>query len=423
MTDAGPGDRIAAFYERFPYPHRDPDAAVGDLAWIRPGSLPAVAHHVFGGRLPAGRPLRLLVAGGGTGDAVVCLGGWLRRLGLAGRIDYVDLSERSCAIARARAATLGLQDVAFRVAPLESLAEGIDGPYDYIDLCGVLNHVPEPRTALAVLSRVLAPGGGIGVMAYGRIGRTGVYQAQAALALLGVDAGRPDAVALARAFVRGLPQTNWLRRNPAFQALADADDAELADVLLNPRDRAFGVAELDELFAAAGLRIRTFTPPFLYDPVPALRDPTLRAAAAGLDHRTGRQLAELLQGSLKKHVFYAVRDDQGAAAEDEDPAERLLDDPATVLVPAGIRPPALAATLRGRSEQARGIQIDVDGRTISVGLRLSDLGLDVLSAIDGPTRVGAVLDRFAGQRDAARAELRQVQRRLTGLGLLYLLAG
>jgi len=422
VTDAGPGDRIAAFYERFPYPHRDPDANVGDLAWVRPSSLPAVAHHVFGGVLPAGRPLRVLVAGGGTGDAVVCLGGWLRRLGLAGRIDYVDLSERSCDIARARAAALGLQDVAFRVAPLEALTEEIDGPYDYIDFCGVLNHVPEPQTALAVLSRVLAPGGGIGVMAYGRIGRTGVYEAQAALSLLGVDDGRSDAVALARAFVRGLPQTNWLRRNPAFQALVDADDAELADVLLNPRDRAFSIADLDGLCAAAGLRIRSFTPPFLYDPASAVRDPVLRAAAAELDRRTRWQLAELIQGSLKKHVFYAVRDGHETFSGDDDPAERLLDDPATLLVPAGIHPPALAATLRGRAEQARGIQVDVDGRTITVGLRFSDLDLDVLSAIDGPTRVGAILDRFAGQRDAAAAALGQVQRRLTGLGLLYVLA-
>ena len=423
MTEAGSGDRIAAFYERFPYPHRDPDATVGDLAWVRPSSLPAVAHHVFGGTLPAGRPLRLLVAGGGTGDAVICLGGWLRRLGLSGRIDYVDLSERSCDIARARAAAFGLQDVEFRVAPLEALISGIDGPYDYIDFCGVLNHVPEPRTALAVLSRVLAPGGGIGVMAYGRAGRTGVYEAQAALSLLGVDDGRPDAVALARSFVRGLPQTNWLRRNPAFEALADAEDAELADVLLNPRDRAFSIAELDGLCAAAGLRIRSFTPPFLYDPVSAMRDPALRAAAARLDRRSRWQLAELLQGSLKKHVFYAVRDGRSADSEDDDPAEQLLEPPSTLLVPAGIDPPTLAKTLRDRSEQARGIQIDVDGRKIAVALRLSNLGLDILSAIDGPTRVGAVLDRFDGHRDAAETELRQVQRRLTGLGLLYLLAG
>lgn len=420
---ANPDDPVAAFYGRYPYPRRSAEKGAGDLAWIRPSSLPVVAHHVFGGVLPRDRALRLLVAGGGTGDAVIGLGGWLQRLGIPGHIDYVDLSERSCAIARRRADAHGLTTVSFRVAPLEALGDGPPQLYDYIDCCGVLNHVSDQAAALAVLAHVLAPGGGIGLMAYGSLGRSGVYEAQAALSMLGVDASRPDAVPLARAFVQGLPKTNWLLRNPGFQAVAEADEAELADVLLNPRDRAFDTDELDRLVTAAGLRIRCFTPPFLYDPASALRDPALRAAAAGLDRRARWRLAELLQGSLRKHVFYAVGDDGAEPADPAaDPAETLLDDPGTLLVPAGIDPPALAATLRPVAERRRGIGIDIDGRTVSAALPLSALGLDLLARIDGPTPVGAVLDGCAAAPAEATSELRALQRRLTQLGLLYIMA-
>ena len=70
-----------------------------------------------------------------------------------------------------------------------------------------------------------------------------------------------------------------------------------------------------------------------------------------------------------------------------------------------------------------GYRIEVDGRSISVGLRLSSLGLAILSTIDGTTRVGDVLARFPDREDAVRRELRALQRRLTQLGVLYVMAG
>lgn len=416
-------DPIAAFYERFPYPARPAGDQDGLLDWMWPSSLPAIAHHVFGGVLPVGRPLRILVAGGGTGDAVIGLGGWLRRLGIPGHIDYLDLSERSCAIARARAEAQSLEAVDFRIGTIETLAAGPGGIYDYIDFCGVLNHVPDPGAALAALSHALAPGGGIGVMAYGTLGRTGVYEAQAALGMLGVDGSHPQGVALARAFVQGLPKTNWLLRNPRFEAVSGADDVELADLLLNPRDRAFSTDDLDDLANAAGLWILGFLPPFLYDPVSALREPALRSAAAALDRRGRWRLAELLQGSCRKHVFYAVKAEAvDRTASERDAAEMLLDDLRTLLVPAGMHPPAVAESLRQAPAGRQGVHIAVDGRSISVGLPVSELGLGILAAIDGPTRVGSALAGFGNRHAEAMGELRTLQRQLTRLGLLYVMA-
>lgn len=407
-------DPIATFYERFPYPFRAADAD-GSLDWILPSSLPAIAHYVFGGRLPTDRPLRLLVAGGGTGDAVVALGGWARRLGLAATIDYVDLSAESCAIARSRADRLGLDAVTFRVMALETLADEPAGMFDYIDLCGVLNHVPDPAAALSALAHVLAPGGGLGVMVYGNLGRTGVYPAQHALSMLGVDAGRQDAIPLARAFLNDLPATNLLRRNPGFEKLWEADDVELADVLLNPRDRAFDIDGLDALFAASGLTIRAFLPPFLYDPVAALRNPVLKAAAEGLDQTARWRLAELLQGSFRKHLFYAT------GADHEPPAvDGLLSDPRTMLVPAGADLRHIAA-IASDSERPIGIELSVDDRIVRVGLRLSAEERSVMQAIEGPTSIGAIRERVAADPARLDETIGALQRKLTRLGLVYVI--
>ena len=58
------------------------------------------------------------------------------------------------------------------------------GPFDYIDCCGVLHHLPDPLAGLRSLVSVLAPGGGLGLMVYAPHGRTGVYMLQDALRLL-----------------------------------------------------------------------------------------------------------------------------------------------------------------------------------------------------------------------------------------------
>ena len=72
-------DRVSAQYEAYPYPQRLPQDDKSRLIEGSPSHLKEVDHYVFGGRLIAGErrergPLRVLVAGGGTGDALIMLG-------------------------------------------------------------------------------------------------------------------------------------------------------------------------------------------------------------------------------------------------------------------------------------------------------------------------------------------------------------
>ena len=72
MTDAA--DRqLAAQYEAFPYPARDPREEAKRLIVGSPSHLREIDHWIFGSRRPATTPLRALVAGGGTGDGTIML--------------------------------------------------------------------------------------------------------------------------------------------------------------------------------------------------------------------------------------------------------------------------------------------------------------------------------------------------------------
>src|ERR1051326_5397234 len=103
MTD--PTDaRLAAQYEAFPYPVRNPRDETKRLIVGSPGHLREIDHWVFGARRPASQPLRALIAGGGTGDATIMLAQHMARAGRPGSVTWLDRSAESLKIAQARAA-------------------------------------------------------------------------------------------------------------------------------------------------------------------------------------------------------------------------------------------------------------------------------------------------------------------------------
>jgi SAM-dependent methyltransferase len=133
---------------------------------------------------------------------------------------YLDISEAAREIAEARAAARGLANLRFVTGSLEDLPGLGLGPFDYIDCCGVLHHLAEPAAGLRALVAVLAEGGGLGLMVYGALGRTGVYPLQEALRDLGAGLALDERVGLARRLLDDLPATNWFRRNPATPSLS-----------------------------------------------------------------------------------------------------------------------------------------------------------------------------------------------------------
>lgn len=296
-------DQLIAQYEAYPYPARDPRDEAKRLITGSPSHLDEVNHYVFAGRLDHRRPLRVLVAGGGTGDGTIQIAQQLADAGNPGRVVYLDLSAAARRIAEARAAARGLTNIEFRTGSLLELG---DETYDYIDCCGVLHHLPDPAAGLAALAARLDPGGGMGIMVYAPLGRTGVYPMQNALRTLTQGVPPKEQVALARRALAGLPKTNWLLRNPHVSDHR-GPDADLYDLLLHSCDRPFTVTELGDLAASAGLGVAALISPAAYDPANWIKDPRLLKRLEGMDFLTQAALAEQLSGAMTKHVAYLTR--------------------------------------------------------------------------------------------------------------------
>lgn len=101
----------------------------------------------------------VLEAGCGIGAQTVTLA----RRSPGARFTSIDVSAESIAQARQTADSAGLTNVEFRQADLFALPFEV-GSFDHVFVCFVLEHLAQPAAALAVLERLLKPGGTLTVI-------------------------------------------------------------------------------------------------------------------------------------------------------------------------------------------------------------------------------------------------------------------
>ena len=372
-------DPVRQHYENHPYPSRDPAEEAKRLVTGSPSHLAEVDHYLFRGARDRSKPFRALVAGGGTGDATIMLAQQLADTGDPNEVVYIDLSESARRVAEGRAQARGLSNIAFHTASILDLPEMGLAPFDYIDCCGVLHHLPDPLAGLRALVAVLAPGGGMGLMFYGAYGRRGVYEAQSMLKRLTGELPLEERVAVARRLLGNLPATNWLTRNP-FLGDHHRSDAELADLLLHPLDKPFRVEEVADLVAAAGLKIVTFIEAIRYEPDTYLSEPYLIKSTSTFSPLERAAFAEELAGNIKTHVLYVT-----SAAE---ASEAAPDAPHWVPYLKTYDGKALAGACRRNLT----LKVEFDGLPLTFPLpRLAPL---MLERIDGNRSLGDILEEL-----------------------------
>ncbi|MEM0942748.1 MAG: class I SAM-dependent methyltransferase [Pseudomonadota bacterium] len=395
-------DKVERQYETYPYPARDPGEEASRLITGSPSDPVEIDHYLFGGKRDWSEPFRALVAGGGTGDGLIMLAQRLSDMGCPAEITYLDLSEASRAIAEARAARRGLTGIRFLT---ETLLEAPRyGPFDYIDCCGVLHHLPDPDAGFRALAEALAPEGGIGLMVYAPLGRAGVYPLQQAFGTLFAEDAPERQVALARAALDRLAPTHPFARNPLVGDHRDGE-AGLYDLLLHARDRPYSVEELDAALSQAGLAGVSYVERGRYEPGRYLpSEPAFKTRLDALEPLARAGLAERLAGNMKTHILYAshaVRQPEAKAHPDAVPHLHRVD------------PGALA-----RQIQAKG-RFSLKAEGLDYTVTLPKAAAPILAGIDGRRPLGELV-RAAG-RDwlTAMGHWGPAARELIGFNMLH----
>lgn len=160
--DEGVSRNVRAFYEATPYPRWHQFLQLPERA--RPFADMVETHFPFllPGRHRLAADIDVLIAGCGTGNAVV------PALSYRGaRITAFDLSLSSLAYAKQRLDALGPGRVRFVHGDLLAIEE-MGEQFDVIECTGVLHHLDDPWPGVAALARILRPGGRARLSVYSR---------------------------------------------------------------------------------------------------------------------------------------------------------------------------------------------------------------------------------------------------------------
>ncbi|WP_299725021.1 class I SAM-dependent methyltransferase [uncultured Tateyamaria sp.] len=384
---------VQAQYEAYPYPERKPTDERKRLITGSPSLPVEMDHWLWGGARDWSRPLRALIAGGGTGDALIQLAQLLRDAGRPYEITYLDMSEAARRIAEKRAQVRKLDGISFVTGSL--LDAGEHGAFDYIDCCGVLHHLADPQAGFDALAGALGPEGGMGCMVYAPHGRSGVYPLQAAFGTLFQGLAPEKRLKQAKRIFAALPDAHPFKRNPR---LVDHEkgDAGFYDLLLHGRDRPFTITELLSALAEAGLDYAGSPEPMLYDPTPLTGD-----LPAGMDQVARMQLAEDLRGTFKTHVVYASKSGQVVPPPlgHGDAVPHLR----------GVAPEALAAHVAETGQ----ITIDTAGEAFTFNVPRTAAG--AIALVDGRRD----LEQIGRGQDGFAPLWAQVEAALCGSGMMH----
>jgi len=383
-------------YEAFPYPARDPKEERARLITGSPSLPHEVDHFLFGGQRDWSRPLRILVAGGGTGDGLIQITALLARYGKPYRAVYMDLSRASRKIAEARARVRGLKDITFVTG---SLLEAADhGPFDYIDCCGVLHHLPDPAAGLRALRAALAEGGGMGMMVYAPLGRSGVYPLQEAFGALFGDLSPQERLKAAREVYARVPEGHPFKVNPNLHD-HEQGDAGFYDLLLHSQDRALDVRALIALLEETGWALSGFCVPAPY------QLSRFAAVPEGMRPVDAMALAEKLNGTIRTHTAYVAPSD--APRQPASGRNRAL-------IPhfKGVQAPALAQAVAGR----QAVKVAASG--VSEALRLPPEAARAIAAVDGRRSLNEIAALTGTDPIAFGALWAEVESRLEPWGML-----
>ena len=296
-------DAVRDQYEALPYPPRDPALELRELRSTLSAELKLASTIFWGGRNILGSDFRALDAGCGTGDSAIFLAEQVRHTG--GEVIGFDLSAASLRIAKERAERRGLDNVRFIQGRVEELPGLGLAPFNYIVSLGVLHHLPDPAAGLVALRSMLAPGGGLSLMVYAEYGRTPIYQLQELFRMIAPPAlAAGQRLEIVKRTLGRLSPEHWatLGRSAFSGEIKAHGDAGLFDLFLHSQDRAYTVPQLHDWLTGAGLRLLRFDMPILYEPATSLPG----IDVTGLDGPARQAVAELLNGRIKKHSFFAT---------------------------------------------------------------------------------------------------------------------
>ena len=300
----GASPQVQDFYDRYPYPRPIDNLQNYGRLWDDPQKRLA-DFHLFWPAKTYREDYSILVAGCGTSQAAKYAIRWPHA-----RITGIDFSATSLRKTEELKRKHNLTNLHVQQLPLERAGELSDS-FDQIICTGVLHHLADPDAGLSALRSVLRSDGAMHLMVYAPYGRAGIYMLQDFCRRLDISASDDairDLITALRALPPGHPMETILRTAPDF-----GNEAELADALLHPQDRAYSVPQFFEFLQRAGLAFGRWTRQAPYSAkcgIMASLPQAPRLEKISLEQQFAA--AELFRGTMVRHSAVVYPNDSSA---------------------------------------------------------------------------------------------------------------
>lgn len=302
-------ENVRGQYEDLPYPPRNLEDEHNRIMVLM-DNLPWINHACFGGRQNFDENFRMLVAGGGTGDAVIYHGEEMKKRG--GKIVYVDISQASMAIAKERAKIRGLDNIEWHHASLLDIPKMGLGTFDFINCIGVLHHLEDPDAGLNALTQVLKDDGAMSIMLYATYGRTVVYHIQTLMRMLNYgEEDKATKIENLKQALSAFPQESWRGMSKGFinYKKDEETDIGLYDLYLHDQDRSYTIVEVHDWLDKQGLSLVDDPGPpqdrVYYQPETFIKEQKMLRKIKELPRKYQHGIAEIYCGRIATHNFFA----------------------------------------------------------------------------------------------------------------------
>ena len=294
-------DEVREFYDRYPYPRPVDSLDKYQRLW-QDGQRRRADFHLFWPTRSYREDYSILIAGCGSSQAAKHALRWP-----AAQVTGIDFSATSLRYTETLKQKYNLTNLAVQQLPIERVDE-LKTSFDQIVCTGVLHHLSDPEAGLRALRGVLKPDGAMHLMVYAPYGRTGIYMLQEFCRRTGIQASDPeirDLMTALKALPSGHPLEALMREAPDFQ-----QEAELADALLNPQDRAYSVPQLFDFITRAEMAFGRWVKQAPYSAhCGAITRIPQAARLAQLSTPEQYAAVELFRGTMVRHSLVIYRSD------------------------------------------------------------------------------------------------------------------
>jgi SAM-dependent methyltransferase len=317
-TRSGTADEVQNFYDRYPYP-RPVDSLDEYRRLWQDSEKRRADFHLFWPAREYRDDFTILVAGCGTSQAAKHALRWPHA-----KVTGIDFSASSLRSTEELKRKYDLKNLQLQQLAVEQAGQ-LGTTFDQVVCTGVLHHLADPDEGLSALRGVLKPDGAMQLMVYAPYGRTGIYMLQDFCRRLGISASDDairDLIAALRVLPPGHPMETILRTAPDF-----GDQAELADALLHPQDRAYSVPQFFEFLQTAGLAFGRWTRQAPYSArCGAIASLPQAPRLEGISLEEQFAAVELFRGTMVRHSAVVYQNESSAELQRIDFArDRWLD--------------------------------------------------------------------------------------------------